>query len=365
MKIKDVRTEVYLQERPPLVFRDDVPPPPSKVLFTIVRVTTDDGIEGFAFGNKAIAEPTVSSIKPEIIGKDPLDREWIWQRLWYRYDHGRSMAFPLEALSAVDIALWDLAGKYFGVPVYKLMGGYRDKIKIFASSWGKQSDQDYVDEAVACKAQGISGYKIHPYRTMAEENIKTCRAVREAVGSDMKLIFDAVGRYTRSEALRVGKELENLNFYFFEEPIPDHDIEGLIKLREKLNIPICALETAPMSLYSVPEYILRRAVDIIRPDAWRDGGITPAKKIADLCDAFGMRAEVHPSIWFPTCNLAILHIACAIKNCEFYDMLWPEWRYGLKEYPKLDDEGYIHVPQKPGLGIDIDWEALGEPVEKF
>lgn len=364
MKIKDVKTEVYSREQAPIAFRHDFPLPKGKVTFTVVRVITSDGVEGYAFGGPDAAEPIVSNIKPEIVGQDPLDREWVWQRLWYLYDYGRHRPFPLGAISMIDIALWDIAGKYFGAPIYKLLGGYRDKIKIYASSWGKPSVQDYVDEVTALKRQGITAYKIHPYWRVGEKDIEVCQAVREAAGSEMKLMLDPAGHYSREEAFRVGKELEKLNFYWFEEPIPDHDVEGLIKLREKLDIPICATETTPMSMFSVPEYILRRAVDIVRCDTWLTGGITPCKKVADLCDAFGMMCELHAS-WFPTCSVANLHVECAVKNCEFYEFLWPEWRYGLREYPKLDSEGFLHAPQKPGLGIEVDWDQLGEPIQKF
>ncbi|MFC1917903.1 enolase C-terminal domain-like protein [Chloroflexota bacterium] len=364
MKIKDLITEVYVREQVSVRVRRDMPPPPSKVYFTILKIITDEGIEGFAFGSEAIAKPAVKAIKPEIIGRDPLDREWIWQRLWYLYDFGRLMSFPLGAISAVDIALWDIAGKYFQVPVYKLMGAYRDKVPVYGSSWGQHSTQDYINEINACKEHGISAYKIHPYWRVGDKDIETCREVRKAVGNETILMLDPASHYNREEALLVGKELENLNFYWFEEPIPDHDIEGLCMLREKLRIPICATETVPLSMFSIPQYLTRRATDIVRCDTWLGGGITPCKKIADLCNAFGVQCEIHAN-WFPTCNIANLHVMGAVKNCEYYEMIWPERRYGLKEYPVFDNEGYIHVPENPGLGIDIDWETLGKPVETF
>jgi len=364
MKIRNVVAEIYTRSQGKIAFRHDFPLSKGEIPFTVVRVIADDGTEGYAFGSPDIAEPIINNIKPEIIGQDILAREWIWQRLWYLYDYGRHRPFPLGAISAVDIALWDIAGKALGVPVYKLMGAYRDKIKIYASSWGKPSTQDYVDEVTTLKRQGITAYKIHPYWRIGEKDVEVCRAVRQAAGSDMKLMLDPAGHYSRQEAFWVGKELEKLDFYWFEEPIPDYDIEGLNWLREKLNVPICTTETSPMSMFSIPEYILRRAADIIRCDTWLTGGITPTKKVADLGNAFGVQCEIHAS-WFPTCSVANLHVECAIKNCEFYEFLWPEWRYGLKGYPEPDAEGYLHVPQEPGLGIEIDWETLGNPIAKF
>ena len=179
----------------------------------------------------------------------------------------------------------------------------------------------------------------------------------------MVLMLDG-GPYRREVALQMGKLCDELNFYWFEEPVYDYDIEGLIKLREKIDAPIAAAETPLMSMYSIPEYLIRRAVDIVRHDVMIYGGITPVKKVADMCDAFGMQCELHSGAHgFPICNVANLHVECASKNCEFHEVRWPDVvRFGLKEYPVIDNEGYVHIPQKPGLGVEIDWESLGKPV---
>ncbi len=373
MKIEDVRCEVYLREEPQEFAWGKgtigYPRAPEKMPVTVLRIVTDDGVEGVNLGNREIAEPVLDAIRSVIIDRDPLDREWIWQTFWNVHPLGRFTGsygrITLGALSAVDIALWDLAGKVTGLSIYKLMGAYRDKIKIYASSYHLPTIQAYVDEALSCKQQGITAYKIHPYWRIGKEDVKACRAVREAVGDDMDLMLDPAGAYSREEALGVGKELEKLNFHWFEEPIRDSDIEGLVMLREKLNVPICATESLPNSMFSVPEYLLRGAVDMIRCDSVIGGGITPLKKIADMCNAFGMRCEIHHSRW-SAADTANLHVECAIKNCMFHEVMWPEpWDYGLKEYPVLDNEGYLHVPQKPGLGIEIDWEVLGKPVASY
>ena len=368
MKIKDVRCEVYLREQPQpprLTISDRWPTISGKIPWAILRIITDDGIEGFAFGEKGdVSEQAISAIKPELIGRDPFDREWIWQRLWrLRERRAAGGPFPLAALSMVDIALWDIAGKALKQPIYKLLGAYRDKIRIYASSSGLPSVQDYADEVISCKQQGVAAYKIH---VRPEIVIEVCQASRQAGGDDMILMLDPAGRYSREQALKVGKVLEELKFYWYEEPVSDHDIEGLIMLREQLDIPICATELAPNSMYSIPEYLLRGAVDIVRCDTVISGGITPCKKIADMCNAFGMQCEIHTGVG-PTANIANLHVECAIKNCEFYEMYpWPqEKRYGVKEYPALDNEGYLHVPQNPGLGVEIDWESLGKPIASY
>ena len=362
MKIKEVRCEMYLREAPVLVGRG-LPPPAGKIPFPILRIITDNGIEGFAFNSadsfspRNITERAASVIRHVIIDKDPFEREWIWQKLWELLYYGSGGGpLTLGALSAVDVALWDIAGKALKQPVYKLMGGYRDKIRVYASVGRKSSPQEYFDEVISCKQQGITPYKIHCKGTV-EEVIEICRAARQAGGDDMTLMLDVNSRYNREQALRIGRELEKLNYYWFEEPIPDVDIEGLIMLREKLDVPICATENAQWSMTTIPEYLLRGAIDIVRCDTVVSGGITPCKKIADMCNAFGMQCEIHLG-GFPN-----LQVEGAVKNCEFYEMFWPDpRRYGLKEYPELDNEGYIHVPQKPGLGFEIDWEVVGKSV---
>lgn len=365
MKIKDVRCETYLRE-PPKTVRRGYPPPAGKVPFSLVRITTDDGIEGFAFCPRNLNDEQVIRIVRHVItDRDPFDREWIWQKLWEMYHYG-SVGGPtsVQALSAVDIALWDIAGKALGLPVYKLLGAYRDKVRIYASSTFWPSPQDYFDEVISCKQQGVTAYKVHVYPDIA---IEACRAARQAGGDDMTLMLDAFHCYNREEALRVGKELEKLNFHWFEEPIADVDIEGLIMLREKLAVPICATENAQWSMFTIPEYLVRQACDIVRCDTLVSGGITPCKKIADMCSAFGMQCEIHTGGGL-TLSIANLHVECAIKNCEFHEMYpWPEplRLFGYKESPALDNEGYLHIPQKPGLGVEIDWEALGKPVASY
>ena len=369
MKIKDVICEVYMWERPtPKVVTPEYPYPVGNVPLDILRIITDDGTEGLFFRDDInLSESNVGDIKRLLIGQDPFDRELHWNRLWGLARRKIRRDGYMKVLSYIDMALWDLAGKAFKLPVYKLMGAYRDSLKLYVSSDSMPTIQEYQDEVVFVKKNGVNAYKIHPGRRTGAECIELCHAVREASGDDMVLMLDNVGTFTRQEALRVGRALEKLDYYWFEEPIPDYDVEGLIMLREKLDIPICAVENVMMGMFDVPQYILRRAVDIVRCDTRLFGGITPTKKVADLCSVFGMQCEIHAAT--AMCDLANLHVECAIKNCEYHEMFWrnglPTTPKGLplKELPyRLDKEGHIHISQKPGLGMEIDWDALGKPV---
>ena len=270
----------------------------------------------------------------------------------------RMMHMPDTVLGTLDVALWDIIGKKAGLPLYKLMGAYRDKVKIYASSAQYKDVDSYIRQVKALKARGINAYKLH-VSGIPEEDLEVCRAVRKAAGDDMILMHDPVGLYDRKQAQMVGRELEKLNFFWLEEPVPDTDIQGLKQIRSSLNISIASLEMLPGGLYSRAHYIAEGAVDVVRSDTLHNGGITPLKKTASLSEAFGLKCEIHchPNTWM---NAANLHVTCAIKNCDFYEWMVPEalWDFGLKEKIRLDDEGYAHVPQGNGVGMEVDWEYI-------
>ncbi|MCX6013300.1 MAG: mandelate racemase, partial [Chloroflexi bacterium] len=191
--------------------------------------------------------------------------------------------------------------------------------------------EDYAKHALGCKERGFTAYKLHIFNPI-EEHMAICRAVREAVGNDMVLIYDPVGIYEPDTALKAGRELEKLGFHWFEEPIQDYHMESLIKLCHQLDIPIATMEVLPGNIYSRAQYIVKGAVDIVRSDTLFNGGITSLKKTASLAEAFGMNCEIHynPN---PLANAANLHVMCSIKNSEYYEWAVPEWiwTFGTKK----------------------------------
>ena len=190
-------------------------------------------------------------------------------------------------------------------------------------------------------------------------DLAACQAVREAVGDDMVLMLDAGAAYCREEALRVGRELEKLSFYWYEEPLIDSDLEGYVQLARALDIPILGIETTP-GPYTNAEYILRGAIDIGRGDVNVKGGITPLMKLVALCELFQMKCEIHGP------GIPNLQVIGGIKNCDYYeDFIGLHSQYmsfGIKNWPTIDKDGYVHIPTLPGLGMEIDWEDLGEPI---
>jgi L-alanine-DL-glutamate epimerase-like enolase superfamily enzyme len=157
----------------------------------------------------------------------------------------------------------------------------------------------------------------------------------------------------------MGRELEKLNYYWFEEPLFDADFNGLRKLAAQLDIPICGTEVLPGSHYSTAECIASGVVDIVRTDVSWKGGVTAVMKTAHLAEAFGFQCEVHTTIYHPL-EIANLHCCCAISNCEFFEILYPvsAMEFGMRQPLAIDAEGYAHAPQGPGLGIEWDWDFI-------
>lgn len=367
MKITDIKMHVFNKKIPVCVtstrgyFRDSGPA--GKIEFSLVRILTDEGIEGDFIAWSEI--PAASSLalaqvlrawKPHILNKNPLDREQIWQELgdfWYR-QRG-------PALAAIDIALWDIAGKAANLPVYKLLGAYRERVLAYASGGAKDTPQANAEFAVELKERGYKAMKIHPV------DIKACRAIRKAVGESIILMHDPIFSYSRQQALSVGKELEKLNFYWFEAPLPLDDINGYVKLTQQLEIPV-TVEIFNNYL----EYIQKGAVDIFRSMCGFTGGITELRKVATLCEYFGMQLEPHSfgGIFY---QMAHLHVILSIKNCNFFELPISQedgeegyFDVGIQGNGiRIDKEGYVHAPQGPGLGLTIDWDQVkqGEEVD--
>ncbi|MGB7752585.1 MAG: enolase C-terminal domain-like protein, partial [Candidatus Acidiferrales bacterium] len=256
------------------------------------------------------------------------------------------------------ICLYDIAAKKAGMPLYKMLGAYRDKVPIYASSFVLASPEDYAKQAVEVKSRGWHAYKLHPPGKLAFD-LAAYRACREAVGPDFRLMADPVAAYSHEEALRVGRELEKLNYYWFEEPLFDVDFSGLRKLTDKLDIPICGTEVLAGSHYSTAECLASRVVDIVRTDVSWKGGVTPVMKTAHLAESFGVRCELHTTIYHPL-EIVNLHCCAAISNCEFFEVLYPPsyMDFAMKTPIDIDAAGYAHPPESAGIGVDWDWDFI-------
>jgi len=289
-------------------------------------------------------------LKPILIGRNPLEIGRLWQDMWRNHQQ-----VSLRCIGALDVALWDIAGKVMNQPIHRLLGTCRDRVPAYASSAYLLTPQDYANEALDLKSKGWRAYKIHPHSDPSKD-IEICRVVREAVGDDYPLMLDSVWAYGYDEALRVGRAIEALNFRWYEDPLPMDDIYNYVKLRQKLDIPILATEYAPGALYGLSQWILQGATDMLRGDASVKAGITSLVKIAHTAEAFRMKCEIHHG-GNSLMNAANLHVTMAVNNCDWFEVLLPEVanKYGLVHDIEIDKKGCVHAPMAPGLGYEIDW----------
>jgi len=325
----------------------------------LVTITTDQGVQGHAFLGSAMrgahldGQSLIQFLKPTVVGQDPLDRERLYQAMWQK---NRQTTY--RAIGAMDVALWDIAGKIAGLPIHRLLGSYRDRVPAYASSAVLAGKEAYADEAVRFKTDGWSAYKIHPPTDPAVD-IEVCRAVRGAVGDRFTVMLDSTWAYQFPEALRVGKVIEELGFHWYEDPLADDDLLSYVKLKQHLAIPILATEYSPGGLTAYAPWLVHQATDYLRGDVAVKGGITALVKAAHLAEAFHMNYEVHHG-GNSLNNVANLHVIMAIRNCEFFEVLLPAGaqKYGLVRDIEVDRQGLVHAFDEPGLGAEIDFALI-------
>ncbi|MBI3456459.1 MAG: mandelate racemase [Candidatus Rokubacteria bacterium] len=325
----------------------------------LLAVRTDEGVEGHAFLGSAMrgahldAQSLIQSLKPVVMHQDPLDRERLYQAMWLR-----NRSTTLRAIGAMDIALWDIAGKVAGLPIHRLLGAYRESVPAYASSAVLRSAEAYAEEAAMFRSAGWTAYKIHP-PTEPQRDIEVCEAVRRAVGDGFTVMLDGSWAYTYPEALRVGKAIEALGFYWYEDPLADDDLYTYVKLKRQLHIPILATEYSPGGFTAFAPWITAQATDFLRGDVAVKGGITPLVKTAHLAEAFHMNLEIHHG-GNSLNNVANLHVTMAIRNCEYFEVLLPAaaQQYGVLEDIEVDGSGLVHAMNGPGLGATIDFALI-------
>ena len=326
----------------------------------VIVVKTDSGLEGYGFGwgtkgGMRTAHTIAEVFRPELIGNDPLDRERLWHSA-HRADRYGGLA-SFNSYGPLDVALWDIASKSANLPLYKLIGAYRDRIPAYASSPFMQSPEDYASLAIEAKLKGFTAFKLHPPGEPGLD-IACCEAVRAAVGPEFVLMSDPVGgNYDHEDAVRVGRALEKLEYLWLEEPLYDHDIHGLEQLSRTLDIAICAGEWNS-DFFSKINYLRSGAADIIRADVSWTGGITGSLKSAHIAEGFGVNCEMHMTV-LSLMDVANLHVALAIKNCRYLELPFPDGAtFGIKKPLEIDNEGYVQAPSAPGLGVEIDWNVI-------
>ena len=339
----------------------------------IVRVETDAGVTGYgecsAMNTGVIRSVVTDSLAPLLVGENPLEIERLWEKMYVSTYKLRGQAQSI-GISGVDIALWDLLGKVLDTPVYQLLGGrYRERVRMYASSVSRDWDipksvaksREYVDAgftAVKVKVGTRWGFDDLPDTAVA-----TVTAMRDEIGPGIELMVDANSAYSEHAAIRIGRKLEALNVFHFEEPTPFHDIDAMAGIAAALDMPVAGGEQ-DHTRYRFRELLERRAVDIVQCDVIKAGGLSECKKIAAMADAFGKPVTPHNTN--RTLGMAAtLHFLASTPNARYSQecTILPD----LKPRPIRDSvlkepfrvvDGHIAVPEGPGLGVEVDDTVL-------
>jgi L-alanine-DL-glutamate epimerase-like enolase superfamily enzyme len=261
----------------------------------VLRLHTDAGIFGHAtaiaarssIATQAFLQETIA---PVVLNRRVSEREAIYHELWTIDRH--ITFFPVYLPGPVDVAMWDIAAQAAGLPLYQFIGECRTSLPVYASSLFMPDIDDYLKELRAYKKRGFPAYKVHPPGPWRKD-MEIHRAVREAAGRDYVLMSDPVGDYSLGEAIQVGRDLEKLNYHWFEEPFRDFELAKYAKLSAALDITILGTETTRGGPWGVAQAIAFNAVDAVRADVSWKPGVTGTLKIAHLAEAHGMRCEIH------------------------------------------------------------------------
>ncbi len=339
----------------------------------IVRVSTDAGIIGWGecspMNGILIPSHIEHSLSHIVIGRDPFDIEAIVEDMFVNTykNAGQTQAM---AISGIEIALWDIMGKALKLPVYKLLGGgYRKKIRMYASSLSRETSPK--DEAVRLARlvdeKGFTAVKVRIGQTYGFDNdaapgrsVAVVREVRKLLGDDIEIMVDANSCFTAPRAIEIGRRLEEYNIFHFEEPCPYTDIDSTAKVAKALDVPIAGGEQ-DWDIKRFKEMLQKEAVDIVQPDLVKAGGFSVCKKVAALADAFGCVCTPHQTQKFGT--IANLHFVASTPCCRYsQEYIIAEDTVGeklIKNHVPIID-GCMTVPEEPGLGIEINEEILSK-----
>lgn len=336
----------------------------------IVEIETADGIVGWGecYGPSAVAKAYIETqFGPRILGRDAFDVEVIWEDLYNRIKDYGGKGMAAAALSGIDIALWDIIGKACGRPIHKLIGGaHRTEVTCYATGIYfidmNRLIEEAVEEAQGYVEQGFTAVKMKIGLGDSGLDIRRVAAVREAVGTDVRLMVDANHCMTVPQAIRIGRELEKLDIEWFEEPISPEDIDGYIEVTRALDMAVAGGENE-MTRWGFRDIVARKAMDIIQPDVCAAGGISECRKIATLAAAHGV--ECVPHAWGSVIGVAAtLHFLAALPDqppsfrpvppmFEFEQCENP-FRDLLAKDPIVQNRGKVQIPTGAGLGIEID-----------
>ena len=340
--------------------------------WTFIKVETDEGLYGWgeaSLGTQEMAlKGCVEDLKRLIIGRDPMQIEKMCFEV-YRDIYWKGGPVLMSAISGVEMAMWDIVGKYFNTPVYNLFGGkMRDRVKMYANGWfsGSKTSENFAAKAKETVALGVKALKWDPFdkahMTLTKEEMNKAvdivGAVREAVGDEVELLIECHGRFNPYTAIEISRELAPFKPMFLEEPCPPDNLEAIAKVKRKSLVPIAAGERV-YSIYGFEDLFTKDAVDIVQPDMFHTGGMMECKKIAGMAQSKHIPISFHnPS--GPISNAAILQLAAATPNFLIHEIMINDgsFRKAITNEEVIFEDGYILINDKPGLGIDVNIEAV-------
>ncbi len=329
---------------------------PSFELIT-VRVRDDEGLEGVGYtytvgvAGLAIQVLIERYLKPDLLNQDPGRIEYLWKQMWWRLHYSGRGGTASFAISAIDIALWDLAGKRQGAPLWRLLGGHNPRVKVYAGGVDLHFSLEALkDQARNFLGRGYGAIKMKVGRPRLSEDVARVRAVRELIGPDIPLMVDANMGWSVEQAIRASRALAEFDIYWLEEPTIPDDLAGHIRISREGALPIATGENFH-TLYEFQNFITAGAVSFPEPDVSNCGGITVWMKVAHMAEAHNLPVTSHGV------HDLHVHTLAAVPNASYLE----GHGFGLEEYirhPLQIEKGEAIAPDRPGHGVEPDWEKL-------
>jgi D-galactarolactone cycloisomerase len=340
----------------------------------VVEIRTDTGLVGWGdcYGPAAINRSIIENVlKVGLIGRDPFDVEVLWEELYNKIKDYGLTGMTIASISGIDIALWDLIGKAVKQPIHKLIGGaFRTELQAYATGLYfkdmNRLNEEAVDEARGYVEQGFKAIKMKIGLGSITKDIDRVAAVRDAIGKDVQLMVDANHCFNVPQAVAIGRELQKLDIFWFEEPISPEDLDGYVEVTNKLDMAIAGGENE-FTKFGFRRILEKRAMDIVQPDVCAAGGITECKKIATLAQAHSIQCVPHA--WGTAIGLAAtMHYLASLPftpPCLVpvppmleYEQTFNPFRDELSSTDLTHKGGFVTVPNGPGLGIEINRDVL-------
>ncbi len=341
----------------------------------LVKITTDNGLYGWGEttleGKPKSTWAAVEELAEYLIGKDPLRIEHHWQHI-YRSAFFRGGNVLMSALSGIDQALWDIAGKHFGVPVHTLLGGHvRDRLRVYAH-WGiRDLSEDGLQRArerldmlrskggyTAFKGGPAGKWRAHEAPAVIDQFVKCAYTMREWVGPEAEVCFDFHGKMTPALAIEICNEIKGMRPMFVEEPVPQENVDALKLVSDHVPFPIATGERL-LTRWGFREVLEKQAAALLQPDGSHAGGISELKKIANMAEVYYVHMMPHCAIG-PVALMSCLQVDAAVPNFLIQEQIDQGLGEGMLVEPIVVKNGFVDLPTKPGLGIEIDEEFLKE-----